>query len=166
MLVPDAPVAIDLAQAHSQSEQKAVGVDRIAGRVRSAPHDGDREGDVRARSDGEFSKVEGRAGLVVTEKQIPSLLVSFDAPALKWWRQVEHHDVPLVVRKNGGKIVPADGVRPVLEKGFDPSFFDVGLFGHGLDPLLRPKDERGRANPTTSVKSFNLPKLTALVSGI
>jgi hypothetical protein len=48
MLVRDAPVAIDLAQAQSQSEQKAVPIYRTAGRVRSAPHDGDREGDVRA----------------------------------------------------------------------------------------------------------------------
>jgi hypothetical protein len=138
MLVRDAPVAIDLAQAHSQSEQKAVLVYGIAGRVRAAPHNGDREGDVRARGNGEFPKVEGRTGLVVTEKQIPGLFVGFDAPALKWRRQIEHHHVPLVVRKNGGKIVPADSVRPALEKGFDPSFFGVGMFRHGLDSLLPP----------------------------
>ena len=71
MLVCDAPVAIDLPQANSQSEQKAVLVYRIAGRVRSAPQDGDREGDVSACGNGEFSKVEGRTRLVVTEKQIP-----------------------------------------------------------------------------------------------
>ena len=130
MLVCDAPVAIDLAQAHSQSEQKAVLVYRIAGRVRTAPHDGDREGDVRARGNGEFSKVKSRTRLVVTEKQLPGLFVGFDAPALKWRRQVEHHHVPLVVRKNGGKIVPADSVRPALEKGFDLGFFGVGLVRH------------------------------------
>ena len=105
MLVCDAPVAIDLAQANSQPEQKAVLFYRIAGRVRSAPHDGDREGDVSACGNGEFSKVEGRIRLVITEKQIPGLFVGFDAPALKWRRQVEHHHVPRVVRKNGGKIV-------------------------------------------------------------
>jgi hypothetical protein len=138
MLVCDAPVAIDLPQANSQSEQKAVLVYRIAGRVRSAPQDGDREGDVSACGNGEFSKVEGRTRLVVTEKQIPGLLVGFDAPALEWRRQVEHHYVPVVVRKNGGKIVPADGVRPALEKGFDPGFFGLGLFSHGLGSLLRP----------------------------
>src|SRR5258708_17087565 len=100
MLVRDAPVAIDLAQAHSQSEQKAVLVYGIAGRVRAAPHNGDREGDVRARGNGEFPKVEGRTGLVVTEKQILGLFVGFDALALKWRRQVEHHHVPLSVRTN------------------------------------------------------------------
>lgn len=157
MLVCDAPVAIDLAQPHRQPEQKAVLVGRIAGRVRSARHDGDRKGDVRARGNREFPKVEGRTGLVVTEKQIPGLFVGFDAPALKWRRQVEHHDVTLVVRKNGGKIVPADSVRPVLEKGFDPGYFGVGLFGHGLNSLLRPEDERGRANPTMSVKLSGRP---------
>ena len=134
MRVCDAPVAIDLPQANSQSEQKAVLVYRIAGRVRSAPQDGDREGDVSACGNGEFSKVEGRTRLVVTEKQIPGLFVGFDAPALKWRRQVEHHHVPLVVRKNSGKIVPADSVRPALEKGFDPGFFGLRLFGHGLTP--------------------------------
>jgi len=99
MLVCDAPVAIDLPQANSQSEQKAVLVYRIAGRVRSAPQDGDREGDVSACGNGEFSKVEGRTRLVVTEKQIPGLFVGFDAPALEWRRQVEHHYVPVVVHK-------------------------------------------------------------------
>jgi hypothetical protein len=34
--------------------------------------------------------------------------------------------------------VPADSVRPALEKGFDPSFFGVGMFRHGLDSLLPP----------------------------
>jgi hypothetical protein len=48
MFVCDAPVAVDLPQANSQSEQEAVLVYRIAGRVRSAPQDGDREGDVSA----------------------------------------------------------------------------------------------------------------------
>ena len=136
MLVCDAPVAIGLPQANSHSEQKAVLVYRIAGRVRSAPQDGDREGDVSACGNGEFSKVEGRTRLVVTEKQIPGLFVGFDAPALEWRRQVEHHYVPVVVRKNGGKIVPADGVRPALEKGFDPGFFGLGLFSHGLGSLV------------------------------
>jgi len=69
MLVCEAPVAIDLAQTDSQSEQKAVLVYGIARRVRSAPHDGDREGNVRARGDGEFSKVEGGTGLVVTKNR-------------------------------------------------------------------------------------------------
>ena len=76
MLVCDVPVAIDLAQANRQSEQKAVLVYRIAGRVRSAPQDGDREGDVSACGNGEFSKVEGRTRFVVTEKQIPGLTLA------------------------------------------------------------------------------------------
>src|SRR2546426_11001019 len=120
MLVCDAPVAIDLAQANSQSERKAVLVYRIAGRVGSAPHDGDREGDVTARGNGEFSKVEGRTRLVETEKQIPGLFVGFDAPALKWRRQVEHHHLPLVVRKNGGEDGRAGHPPPPPQKGVDP----------------------------------------------
>ena len=72
---------------------------------------------------------------MVTEKQIPGLFLSFDPPALKWRRQVEHHHVRLVVCKNGGEIVPADSVRPAFEKGFDLRFFGVGLLKHGLDLL-------------------------------
>src|SRR5260370_19132750 len=112
MLVCDAPVAIDLAQAHSQSEQKAVLVYRIAGRVRSAPHDGDREGDVRARGNGEFPKGEGRTGLVVTEKQIPGLFVGFHAPALKWRPPITHTHVPPVVCKDGWYIVTRRNLPP------------------------------------------------------
>src|SRR2546428_6877439 len=108
MLVCDAPVAIDLAQANSQSEQKAVLVYRIAGRVRSAPHDGDREGDVSACGNGEFSNVEGRTRLVVTEKQIPGLFVGFDAPALKWRRQVEQPHVPPLGPQQGRERRAAD----------------------------------------------------------
>src|SRR5665213_253968 len=81
MLVRYAPVAIDLAQAHGQPEQKAVLVLGSAGGVRSAPQDGDRKGDVGARGNGEFPKVEGRTGLVVTEQQIPGRRIGFDALA-------------------------------------------------------------------------------------
>jgi hypothetical protein len=136
VLVCDTPIAIDLAQAHSQSKKKTIPVCGIAGRVRTAPHDGDREGDIRARGNDEFPKVEGRTGFVETEEQIPGLFVGFDAPALKWWRQVEHHHFSIVVGENGGKIVPADCVRPALEKGLDPGFFGVVVFRHGFDPLL------------------------------
>ena len=81
---------------------------------------------------------------MVTEKQIPGLFVGFDAPALKWRRQVEHHHVLVVVRENGGKIVPADGVRPALEKGFDPGFFGVGLFRHVWTPCRDPRTNECR----------------------
>ena len=117
MFVRDTPVAIDLRSPIVSLNRKPSLSAGLLGRVRSAPHDGDREGDVRARGNGEFPKVEGRTGLVVTEKQIPGLFVSFNAPALKRWRQIEHHDVLLVVCKNGGEIVPADGVRPSPREG-------------------------------------------------
>jgi hypothetical protein len=138
MLVYNAPVAIDFAKAHSQSEQKTVFISGMAGRVGSAPDDGEGEGDVRARGNGEFSKVEGRARLVVTKKQIPSLFVGFDALALKRRGQVEHDYVPLMVRNNGREIVPPDSIGPVLEKGCDPRLFVVVLFLHCFDFLAIP----------------------------
>jgi hypothetical protein len=33
--------------------------------------------------------------------------------------------------------LPADCIRPILKKGFDPGFFDLGLFGHSLVSPLR-----------------------------
>ena len=45
----DAPLAVDLAQAHGQPEQKTILIRRVAGRVRTAAHDRDCEGDVLAR---------------------------------------------------------------------------------------------------------------------
>ena len=104
------------------------------------------EGYVRGRGNGEFSKVEGRTGLTVTEKQIPGLFVGFDAPALKWRRQVEHHHILVVVRKNGGKIVPANSVGPALEKGFDPGFFGVGRHGFGLPVATQGRIKAGKSD--------------------
>jgi hypothetical protein len=71
---------------------------------------------------------------VVTEKQIPGPFVGFDTAALEWRRQVKHHHVSLMVCEDGGEIVPADGLRPALEKGLDPGFISLGLFKHGWTP--------------------------------
>lgn len=135
VLVDDKPFVAVPAQAHRQPEEKAVIVRSAAGRVGSAPHDGDRKGDIRAGGDGEFTKIEGRAGLVVTEKQIPRLFVGVDTSALKRRRQVEHHNVPRVVRENGGKIVAADSIRPILQQGFDVAFGGFVLLDHGFAPV-------------------------------
>jgi hypothetical protein len=72
MFVRNAPVAIDFAQSHSEPEKKTVLVHGVAGRIGSTPHDGYREGDLRARRNGEFSEVEGCAGFVVTKKTGPT----------------------------------------------------------------------------------------------
>ena len=43
-----------------------------------------------------------------------------------------------MMREDGGKIVPADSVRPSFEKGFDPDFVG-GAFRHGLASLVRQR---------------------------
>jgi hypothetical protein len=45
--------------------------------------------------------------------------------------------------EDGGKIVPADGLRPALEKGFDLSFIGVGLFKHDWTPCYDPRTNEG-----------------------
>src|SRR5262249_33237016 len=90
-----------------------------------AMHDRDCEGDVPARRHRELLDVEGRSGLVIAEKQTPGLFVRLDALALEGRGQVEPHHVRLVVSKDGGNIVPAEGTRPPFEKGFDLDLFAV-----------------------------------------
>jgi hypothetical protein len=83
MLVRNAPVTIDFAQTQSEPEKKTVLVHRVAGRIGSTPHDGYCEGDLCARSNGEFSEVKGCAGFVVAKKQVPRLGVRFNASAFE-----------------------------------------------------------------------------------
>src|ERR1700722_3926258 len=66
-----------------------------------------------------FFDVERLRGLVVPEEQVPRFLVLIHASRLYRRRDVEHHDVLIVMGKNGGKIVPADGRRPGFDKCFD-----------------------------------------------
>src|SRR5690348_4035803 len=97
MLVRNAPVVIDLAQAHSQSEQETVLVRRVAGRVGTAAHDRDRERDVLARRHGKLLDVEGRSGLVIAEEQVPGLFVCLNPLTLQGRRQIEHHHIWLMM---------------------------------------------------------------------
>src|SRR5579859_6719046 len=125
MLVRDAPVAVYLPQTHSQPEEETILVRRIARRTWTAVHDRDRKRDVCARGHREFLNVKRRSGIVVAEEQVPGLFVGLDALTLEGRRQVEHHHVPLVMCEDGGKIMPADRVRPVFKKRPDADFFSV-----------------------------------------
>ncbi len=71
----DAPVAVDLAQAHGQSEQEAVLIRRVAGRIGTAAHDRDSKGDILAGGHGQLLDVESGSGLVIAEEQVPGLLI-------------------------------------------------------------------------------------------
>jgi hypothetical protein len=117
MLVRDAPVAVNLPQAHSQSKEEPVFVRWVARRVWTAIHDRGRKRDVFARGHGEFLDVKGRSELVIAEEQVPGLFVGLDALTLQGRWQVEHHHVRLVMSEDGGKIMPADRIRPIFEKG-------------------------------------------------
>src|SRR5215471_2148835 len=108
------------------------------------PHGAYREGDLCARSNGEFSEVKGCAGFVVAKKQVPRLSVRFNASALKRRRQIEHHHFSIMMREDRGKIVTADSVCPALKQGFDQGFFGVGMFRHSLVSLLRPRTHKGQ----------------------
>jgi hypothetical protein len=73
--------------------------------------------------------------LVIPEEQIPGFLVLVDSPRLQRRRNVEHHDVLVMMGKNGGKIMPADGVRPCLDNRSDLTFGVAALLHH--DSSLR-----------------------------
>jgi hypothetical protein len=68
MLVRDSPVTIGFSEPHGQSEQETVLVRWVAGRVGTAVHDSNGEGDILPRGHGKFLKVEGRAGLVIAKE--------------------------------------------------------------------------------------------------
>jgi hypothetical protein len=78
-----------------------------------------------------FFDVERLRGLVVPEEQVPRFLVLIHASRLYRRRDVEHHDVLIVMGKNGGKIVPADGRRPGFDKCFDLALRGSALTHHG-----------------------------------
>ena len=115
MLVRNAPVAIDFAQSYRKPEKKTILVLGATGRIGSTPHDGYCEGDLRARSYGEFSEVEGCAGFVVAKKQVPRLGVRFDASALKRRRQIKHDNVRVVVSENGTQVSGRHPLNPQEE---------------------------------------------------
>src|SRR6266446_7755670 len=154
MLVRNAPVTVDLAQAYRQPEQKTVFVRRVARRVGPAAHDGNCEGDVLTRRHGELLEVECRSWLVIAEEQVPCLFVRLDPLALQGRRQVEHHDVWLVISEDSGNIVPANRTRPGFEKGLDPDLFGVGVFRHGFGSFSSAA--RGRAKGHDSDTSARL----------
>jgi hypothetical protein len=86
----------------------------------------------------ELLDVVGRSGLVIVEKQAPGLFVRLDPFALQRRWQIEHYYVRLVMSEDGGKIVPADGVRPVVDKvdgtvGFDGLVLDGWMATTVLD---------------------------------
>lgn len=104
MLVCDAPVAVHLAQANRQPEEE------IAVCIRAAPHNGGSEGNIFTSRNGKFFYVERLCWLVIFEEQIPRFLILIHSPRLQRWRNVEHHNVLLMVGKNAGKVMPAHGV--------------------------------------------------------
>jgi hypothetical protein len=150
MLVGDAPVAVDLAQAHGQPKQETLLVRWVAGRVGTAAHDRDREGDVLARGHRELLDIEGRPGLVIAEEQVvpgPSIRTR-RSPCIAGAAASRTSPCPARDEREWRDIVPADRVRPGFEKGFDPGLFGVGVFRHGFGSFVHPEDEPRGMNPT------------------
>jgi hypothetical protein len=87
--------------------------------------------------------VEGRSGLVISEEQVPGLFIRLNPLTLQGRRQVEHHDVWLVMSEDGGNIVPANCVRPGFENGLDPDLRGVGVFRHGFVSFVAQRTSEG-----------------------
>jgi hypothetical protein len=93
-----------------------------AGHAGAAPHDGDGERDIFAGRNRKLLDVERLLRLVIPEEQIPRFLVLIHSARLQRRRDVEHHDILVVMGKNGRKIVPADRVRPCFDDRPDVAF--------------------------------------------
>jgi hypothetical protein len=50
---------------------------------------------------------------------------------LQRWRDVEHHDVLIMMGKNAGIIMPADSIRPRFDQRFDLGLGRLALLHHG-----------------------------------
>src|SRR5580704_10569843 len=135
MLVSDAPIAVDLAQAHGQAKQETVLVSRVGGRIGTATHNDSCKSDVMAGSHGKLFNVERCSRLMAAKHQFPSLFVSLNPLALQGRRKVEHHDIRRVMSEDGGNVMAADGIRPGFEQGPYPVLFDIGEFWHVWPPI-------------------------------
>jgi len=102
MLVRDTPVAIDLAQSDCQPEQEPALLGRAADRGRAAAQDSGREGNIFAGCDCKLLYIERFRRLMVLEEQIPCFLVFSHSERLQRQRNVEHHDVAVMMGKNAG----------------------------------------------------------------
>src|SRR6267378_2999888 len=78
------------------------------------------------------SYIERLRWLVIPEEQIPGFLVLIHSSRLQRRRDVEHHDVLLMMGKNTGKIMPADCARPCVDNRFDLTFGRSALLHHGF----------------------------------
>src|ERR1700727_2943205 len=68
---------------------------------------------------------------MILEEQIPCFPVLIQSARLQRRRDVEHHDVLLMMCEDAREIVPADRVRPSFDKRFDLRFGCSGLLYHG-----------------------------------
>jgi hypothetical protein len=60
-----------------------------------------------------------RSGLMIAEEQVPGPFVRLDPLALEGRRQVEHHDILIMMGKNARKVMPADSISPPFDERFD-----------------------------------------------
>ena len=104
---------------------------RAAGCVGAAAHDDNREGDIFAGRNRKLLDVERLRRPVIPEEQIPCFPVLIHSARLQRRRHVEHHDILFMMGKNGGKIMPADRVRPCFHDRRDLILGRSVLLRHG-----------------------------------
>jgi hypothetical protein len=112
MLVRDNPLIADFAQ--TDREAKIQPFTHTTGSRFSATHRRDDKGNVAPGSNSHRSDVENDRITGTGKKQVPGLLVCFDAFGLKRWGNIEHYDVRRMVLKDSFKISAAYGACPGL----------------------------------------------------
>ncbi|KTT89234.1 hypothetical protein NS44R_15050 [Mammaliicoccus sciuri] len=105
----DAPFAADLAQSDRQPAlERGVG--------RAAPHHHHRERHVIAGRDRDLLDIEGVGRAVTAVEQVPRLPVRVQSARLQRRRNVEHHDILIVMGENARIVLSADRGRPGVDE--------------------------------------------------
>jgi hypothetical protein len=112
MFMRDNPLIADFAE--TNREAKIQPFTHTAGSRFSATHRRDDKRNVTPGSDSHRGDVENDRITGTGKKQVPGLLVGFDALGLKRWGNIEHYDVRRMVLKDSFKISATYGICPGL----------------------------------------------------
>ena len=69
---------------------------------------------------------------MIAEEQIPGPFLRLDPLALEGRRQVEHHDILIMMGKNARKVMPADSISPSFDERSDLSLGRFGWLRHSF----------------------------------
>src|ERR1700733_3920027 len=108
----DRPSTIDFDQTDREAKIQSLALP-VGSRL-GTMHRCDNKGNLAPRRDRHRSNVKDNRVTVAGKKQVPGLLVGFDARGLKRWGNIEHHDVRRMILQYPVKISATYGGCPRL----------------------------------------------------